>query len=208
MAVSPKDYKYDIFISYRREPLTRAWINKHFIPLLRHHIFNELGKQPVFYIDEQLETGGIWPDELGRALGASRIIITLWSKTYVNSVWCMREVNHMLERIAKVSSQSGQKPKLVFPIIIHDGETMPIDLNSIQKAEIQECFNINMSPDSPKAEMLADKLKPIGMSIANAIENAPAFEQDWQVDAADAFYRLYYKQVQAQQTEIPKFTDQ
>ena len=69
------DYQYDIFISYRRDNLTKAWIEKHFIPILDSHVFYECGKHPVFYIDTLLEAGTTWPIALGNALGTSRTIM-------------------------------------------------------------------------------------------------------------------------------------
>ena len=137
------DYEYDIFISYRRDDLTKAWIEKIFIPPLRSHVFYELGFHPRFFIDEQLEVGTTWPLSLGHALGTSKTIIPLWSKTFLNSVWCTCEISHMLEREAKTGFRTPQNPDgLVFPTIIHDGETLPINLSSIQKVEIQDCFNV------------------------------------------------------------------
>lgn len=200
-------YQHDVFISYRRDDLTRAWIEKHFIPLLSAHVFLELGRHPNFYIDVQLESGTTWPVSLGMALGTSRTIIPLWSKTYLNSVWCSCEISHMLEREIKTGSRTVQNPEgLVFPTIIHDGETMPINLSSIQKVEIQDCFNLKMSPDSPKAELLAEKLQPLAKAIAGAIEHAPDWQADWKIDAANAFYHQFFNSTQAQQTQTPKFT--
>jgi hypothetical protein len=201
-------YQYDIFISYRRDDQTKAWIAKHFVPLLNHHVFNELGYHPVFYIDDQLESGVSWPFALGHALGTSKVIIPLWSKTYLNSVWCTCEISHMLERESKVGCRTIERPEgLIFPTIIHDGETLPASLSSIQKIEIQECFNVKMSPDSPKAEILADRLKPLGKAIADAILNAPECEADWRIESANAFYNTFYVQQGAQQTVSPKFTN-
>lgn len=202
-------YQHDIFISYRRDDLTRAWIDKIFIPPLSSHIFYELGSHPKFYIDEQLESGTTWPLSLGTALGTAKTIIPLWSKTYLNSIWCTCEISHMLEREIKTGFRTLQQPDgLVFPTIIHDGETMPINLSSIQKVEIQDFFNVKMSPDSPKAELLTDKLKPLGKAIARSIGNAPVWQADWKIDAANAFYQQFYNSSIAQQTQTPKFTQQ
>jgi len=199
-------YQYDIFISYKRDEQTRRWISKHLKPLLEHYVNLELGRLPVFYIDTQLETGGTWPLDLGAALGTSRTIISLWSKTYLNSIWCTTEISHMLERESKTGFRTAERPSgLVFPVVIHDGETMPINLSSIQKAEIQECFNVNMSPDSPRAETLAEKLGPIGRTIAEAIQTAPAWQEKWRTETADDLYRLFYNHAQVQQTMTPKF---
>jgi len=201
------DYQYDIFISYRRDDLTKVWIEKLFIPILDSHVFLELGRHPTFYIDIQLESGTTWPIALGNALGTCRTIIPLWSKTYLNSIWCTCEISHMLERERKTGFRTLEKPGgLVFPTIIHDGETMPINLSSIQKVEIQDCFNVKMSPDSPKAEILSDKLQPLGKAIAGALGVAPAWQADWKIESANAFYKQFHISIEAQQTQAPKFT--
>ena len=63
-------YQYDIFISYRRHAETRTWIKEHFIPLVELRVEFELGRKPVIYIDDQIESGTSWPAALGAALGA------------------------------------------------------------------------------------------------------------------------------------------
>ena len=201
------DYIYDIFISYRRDDLTKIWIEKLFMPILESHVFLELGRPPTFYIDEQIESGVTWPIALGKALGLSRIIIVLWSKTYLNSVWCTCEISHMLEREIKTGLRTLQRPDgLVFPTIIHDGETMPINLSSIQKFEIQDCFNQKMSPDSPRAEILSEKLKPLAKSLAWSIENSPQYQDNWQIESVNEFYRQFLIGTEPRQAQTPKFT--
>ncbi len=201
-------YKYDIFISYRRDNLTRKWIETHFVPLLEHHINLELGRKPIIYIDTLLENGTTWPIALGSALGASRTIIPLWTKTFLNSEWCSCEIGHMLEREKKNGYRTIEKPGgLVFPTVIHDGETMPISLTTIQKIEIQECYNVRMSVYSPKAEILDDRLRPLGRDITDAISNAPAWKQDWQIDAVNSFVQQFHIKEESMQSQPPKFSN-
>lgn len=201
-------YKYDIFISYRRDDLTLQWIEKHFVPILKLHIKNEIDIDPIIYIDDQLEIGTTWPVALGKALGASKTIIPLWTKTFLNSLWCTCEIGHMIERETKTGLRTYEKPNgIIFPTIIHDGETLPVNLSTIQKIEIQDCYNVRMSIDSPKAEILVDKLKPLGKDIAQAIEQVPSWQEDWQINAVNSFVKQYLKSQELAQTEIPKFTN-
>lgn len=202
------DYQYDVFISYRRDGLTRKWIETHFVPLLEHHINLELGRMPEIFIDSQLENGTTWPIALGSALGASRTIIPLWTKTFLNSEWCTCEIGHMLEREKKFGYRTIQKPGgLVFPTVIHDGETMPVNLTTIQRIEIQECFNVRMSIDSPKAEVLDDRLRSLGKDIADAIKDAPVWQQDWQIAAVNSFVQQFYIKKHSLQIQPPKFSN-
>jgi hypothetical protein len=201
------EYQHDVFISYRRDMLTSKWMEDHFVPLLKHHIYLELGRQPNIYIDKQLETGTTWPIALGKALGASRTIIPLWTKAFLNSVWCTCEVGHMLERETKNGLRTFENPGgLIFPIVIHDGETMPVQLKTIQRIEIQDCYNVRMALDSPKAEILDDRLKPLGKEIADAITNAPSWQQDWQIDAVNSFVQQLLNNNDPNQNQLPKFT--
>nr|WP_314498875.1 TIR domain-containing protein [uncultured Chryseobacterium sp.] len=200
------DYQYDIFISYRRDDLTLKWIETHLVPLLKLHIKMELGREPTIFIDSTLEQGSTWPIELGSALGRSRLIIPLWTKTYLGSVWCTHEISHMIEREKKCGFRTYQKPTgLIFPTIIHDGETLPLYLTTIQKTEIQECFNVRMSIDSPKAEVLDDKLRLMSITIAEAINAAPDWEEDWNLDAVDRLVQELHEQSH-HQNQFPKFT--
>lgn len=201
------DYKYDIFISYRRHEETRGWINKHFLPLLTFWLEFDLGRQPKIFIDEQLEAGTTWPIKLGEEIGCSRILIPLWSKNYLNSIWCTCEISHMLEREALTGYRTGQNANgLVFPVIIQDGETLPINLSIAQKLDIKDYFGARMRTDSPKAEELDEKLKSISNSLATFINNAPQWQSDWQIAATNQFYQLFFKGANPQQTELPKFS--
>lgn len=199
-------YEYDIFISYRRNEKTKAWIEKHFIPTLNVHIFNELGWNPKFFIDSQLEAGVTWPLALGNALGTSKIIIPLWTKTYLNSVWCTAEISRMMKREVDTGCRTPDRPGgLVFPTIIHDGESLPINLSIIQKYEIQDCYNVNMTVDSAKAELLSDRLEPLGKAIADTLSNLPEYQSTWKTDTAQAFYDQFFVNVNPEQTSAPKF---
>jgi len=91
-------YSNDIFISYRRNPETHAWITEHFVPLLALRVELELGRKPSIYVDDQIESGTSWPASLGVALGCSRVLIPLWSGNYLSSAWCVQELSHMLAR--------------------------------------------------------------------------------------------------------------
>jgi hypothetical protein len=127
---------------------------------------------------------------------------------YLNSIWCSCEIGHMLERESKNGYRTFDKPGgLVFPTIIHDGETMPVHLSTIQKLEIQDCFNVRMSSNSPKAEILDDKLKPLGKDIAAAISTAPTWREDWQIESVNSFVETYHISVESSQNQLPKFTN-
>lgn len=200
-------YKYDIFISYRRNPETLAWINEHFIPLLSLRLEFELQRRPAIYVDEQIESGSSWPPALGAALGASRVLIALWTGNYLASVWCTEELSQMLSREDAAKLRTVAKPHgLIIPAFIHDGDSFPADLRHIQPFEIQSCFNPRMARNSHRAEQLDAALAAQAPGIASSIRSAPSWRRKWQTNAAAAFYERFHRHAQQAQTSVPRFT--
>jgi hypothetical protein len=202
-------YSHDIFISYKRHPETLGWIKKHFLPLLELRVGLALGRDPVIYVHEithQIPAGASWPQALGDELGASRVLVALWTKTFFNSVWCAKELTHMLGRENAVGSRAaGNKYGLVIPAVIHDGEEFPAELGFIERMDIKACYNTRMRADSPKAEELSDRIDLHAQGIADAIVHAPGWESAWPQKAADTFFQQFYISTDPVQSEIPKF---
>ncbi|HMG15999.1 MAG TPA: TIR domain-containing protein [Saprospiraceae bacterium] len=201
------DYEFDIFISYRRGGLTRKWVTDIFIPLLNDIIFLELGKEPLFYLDTQLEVGVAWPLSLGKALSKSKVIIPLWSVTYMESNWCKCEISHMLEREVKTGFKTFENNKgLVFPTIINDGENLPISISFSQKADVKNFYVPVMNMESKSAEDFYRVLQPYGISIAKSIKNAPTWKEDWGIESMNEFFKLFNQLNPAPKDQPIKFT--
>jgi len=199
-------YKHDIFISYRRDPETLRWIKDHFVPLLSLHLGFELARTPVIYLDEQIESGSSWPLSLARALGASRVLLPLWTANYFTSPWCTEEFGQMLRREEMLRLRTPKKPNgLIIPAFIHDGSSFPAKLQYIQRFEIQSCFNPRMAKDSPRAEALAATLATEAPAIAARIRQAPPWRKEWVATAATGFQKAFRRQAKAQQ-KVPRFT--
>lgn len=96
------DYDHDIFISYSRVGATSVWLERHLVPMLSERLELELGRTPSIFFDKALSAGGTWPVELGRKLARSRILMALWSKPYLTSSWCAREMAVMRAREDKL----------------------------------------------------------------------------------------------------------
>src|SRR5262245_23433482 len=122
-------YQYDIFISYRRNPETLTWIRDHFVPLLSLRVGFELQRSPVIFVDDQIESGSSWPAKLGATLGASRMLIALWTGNYFTSAWCTEEFSQMLAREKEAELRTATRPHgLIVPAFIHDGDAFPAEL--------------------------------------------------------------------------------
>jgi hypothetical protein len=199
-------YQHDIFISYRRNPETYLWIIEHFVPLLQVRVEFEIGRKPDIFVDDQIESGTSWPAALGVALGASRVLIPLWTGNYLSSVWCMEELSHMLAREKAAGLRTAKRPHgVIVPAIIHDGDRFPKDLKHIQHFEIQKTFNLRMARNSARAEELDAMLTAEAPAIAACIENAPPWRKQWPAQATAKFFKRFH-QKQAVQTTVPRFT--
>jgi hypothetical protein len=200
-------YQYDIFISYRRHPETYAWITEHFVPLLELRVGFELQRKPVTFLDDQIETGKSWPASLGTAIGASRILIPLWTGNYLASVWCAEELSHMLGREEEEKLRTLERPHgVILPAFIHDGERFPPALTHITRFEIQRTFNVRMARNSARAEELDDALTAQAPSIAACILNAPAWRKTWPARAAATFFKRFHQNTEPIQKTVPRFT--
>lgn len=200
-------YEYDIFISYRRNQETLAWIKEHFVPLLRLRVELELQRRPTVFVDEsEVESGTSWPAAIGDALGKSRMLIPLWTGNYLTSVWCTAELSHMLSRETDAGLRTAKNPHgLIVPAFIHDGESFPPDLDHIKPFAIQQCFNVRMARNSPRAEELDGALTAQARAIATTIKNAPKWRKRWPMKAAKSFFDRFHRHAEAQ-TQVPRFT--
>src|SRR5271166_1993808 len=201
-------YQYDIFISYRRHKETLGWVRKHFVPLLELHVEHALGRKPLIYVDvNEIEIGASWPVSLGVALGGSRVLIALWSANYFLSRWCTLEFSHMLAREHAANLRTSDKPHgVIVPAFIHDGERFPPDLGHIKPFEIQRCFNVRMPRYCFRAEQLDAALTAQAETIAECIDQAPAWRKAWPKQAVADFFNRFYQQAEAVQRTVPRFT--
>jgi TIR domain len=200
-------YAHDIFISYRRDAETRAWLENHFLPLLKLRVGQEIGRQPTIFVDDQLESGVSWPEQLGVELGQSKILVALWAKDYFASTWCTEEMVLMLARESECGLRSARNPRgLVVPAVIHDGADFPRSLSMIQRFEIQDCFNVRMARDSARAEQLDAILSNEAAALSRAINAAPPWREEWPVAAATQFRETLFAAAPSQE-QPPGFSD-
>lgn len=199
-------YEYDIFISYRRLGETRSWIESYLAPLIVHHLSLDLGRNPKIFVDSQIEAGDSWPIVLGNAIASSKVIIPLWTRKYLQSLWCSCEIGHMLERERKLGYRcSNNSGGLIFPTIINDGDTMPVQISTIQKYEMQEFFKLTLNKDGNKYTEFEDKVKLLADKIGRALDDAPDWQADWQIEAVNSFVSQLYVKEESLQTQPPQF---
>lgn len=196
-------YEYDVFISYRRHAQWPPWVERHFVPIFEHWLGEELGRDARIFWDKNLETGYDWPIELGIKLASSRVLVPLLSRQYFNSLWCRTELALICAREdtcglgGKITSE-----RLIVPAILHDGEDMPHQIRMIQAARLQECSNVSLADNSPRREMLSDKIRAWVPDVVKAINRAPEYDPAWIALAVDEFLRLF-QVPEAKQATLP-----
>lgn len=203
------DYKYDIFLSYRRIGETSRWISDYFIELLKTHLGNELGEVPKYFLDTaEIESGNTWPVSLGNAVASSKILIAFWSAKYLESQWCCCEIGHMLERELKFGFRRGTNENgLIFIVVIHDGEKMPVQISVIQSEKMIDYFKLTLNKDSQKYTEFEDKIKSLSAKIANSLNVAPKFQKDWKIEAVNSFVNQLHISAPQSQSQPPKFSN-
>ena len=185
-------YDYDVFLSYRRLGEWPQWVDRHFLPLFRHWLGEELGRKPEIFVDrEGTQSGDYWPLRLAQAHSTSRVLVGLWSRTYFESTWCQAELARMLAHHQACGIPKPGLPQgLIHAAILHDGDTFPDTVATIQAVDLSRCANVRLAHGSPKAEQLEDLIRGWVPGIAHAIGNAPEYDSSWLDESAEAFLGL------------------
>jgi hypothetical protein len=189
----PNTYQYDIFLSYKREPVQDEWLRDHFVRLFASAVRNEIAavckRQPqkIFFdqtdlMDETrvfdlngIDPGQEWRDALKVALKTSRCLVALWSPLYFFSDWCTAEWQTFRNRGDHVGR------KLVVGISVHDGEGFPAAAQAIQYMNFQDFTIVG---EGFKTSLLyvtfQQQIKKLASYVAKTVSDAPNFD-DWPV---------------------------
>lgn len=116
------EYEFDVFVSYKRYGEWTTWVQGEFFSLLRDHLSMALGRPAEIFIDNQLEGGTDWPNDLAHKLTTSRILVPLFSKMYFGSEWCLKEFCAFRFKEDQIGLRTAQHPSgIIVPGRIHDG---------------------------------------------------------------------------------------
>jgi TIR domain len=184
-------YINDVFISYKRDVAWTPWTRDHFKVLLQSYLNDDLGREPEIFIDERIEVGADWVDELGENLAKSKVVVALFSGSYFGSDWCVHELDLIVERARQFKSGFLPEARLIVPVVGHDGEQIPDPVSRIQCADVKDYgiawINKN-APDYPEFSKTIKKLSPF---VAKAVETAPAFDDRWIACCKKRFAEVY-----------------
>ena len=162
---STHQYRYDVFVSFRGED-TRNNFTSILFGILDHHGIN------IFRDDEHLRGEEI-SDKLFEAIESSRILIIVFSKNYVFSTWCLKELVKILE--------CRKKGQIVLPIFY---KVDPSEVRD-QKGKFREALTEHETKFKDKMEVQKWR---IALHEAGSIGG-------WHCTNEYAFYHFYHQQI-------------
>jgi|APMed6443717190_1056831.scaffolds.fasta_scaffold02420_5 hypothetical protein len=196
------DYEHDIFVSYRRSDADWVrWTKENFVRALRSLLGVRLGSVNIF-IDEAIEDGSSWPNNLARRLSRSRLMVAVLSRDYFHSEWCRLELSlmHYREKINNLRNEDNPYG-LIVPVVIDDGDCFPPEVQMMQGTKLHAYANPFMLPNSPRQEELAEELRnKYCSSIEHSLQRVPLYDPEWEKLAHDKFEEMFKIQVQSQKT--------
>jgi hypothetical protein len=184
-------YQHDVFISYRRDRNWTPWTREHFKDLLQTYLHDDLYREPDIFLDERIEVGADWVDELGGNLAQSKVVVALFSGSYFDSDWCVHELDLIVERARQFKGGFFPERRLIIPVVAHDGEQIPDPVARIQKADISKFRVVGLSKGAPLFSEFSEVVKKLSPPIAIAVNNAPEFEDNWVAFCKKRFVDVY-----------------
>lgn len=179
---TPTDYRYDVFVSYRRSPLMLSWVTG-VVDRMTEWASNALGGPDisVFFDTAAITPGDDWPTRLQEGVRDSRALLAIWCPRYFQSAYCVGEFMSFVHRASEYGS--GQ---LVVPITYHDGEHFPDEAKRIQQFDASDFAGTTGGFwNSPRADELDQKLIPLAAELARAVERAPDYDPDFPIRLED-----------------------
>lgn len=174
-------YKYDVFLSYSHD-LIEEWVRNQFLTLFRFHLEGALGKRPIIFIDrEGIKTGDTWPLRLKSALAQSKCLVGVWSPTYFDSEWCIKECSMMRNREQEEGYRTIQKPSgLILPINICDGQSFPDFAKQIQYKDFRDFAIVGKGFELTELYVqFQQNIRNWSADVAKAIQSAPKWKNKW-----------------------------
>ena len=110
----PRDYEYDIYVSYWHNSFIDPWIRNRGIQPFRNVLFEELGRPPSIFMAHDSQNGT-------ESIKASRVLLAILSKQYFYDDRCRIAFESMLQRQASEEFGTPERPvRLVHAIVAHD----------------------------------------------------------------------------------------
>lgn len=181
-------YRYDVFVSYKREAsdhaLVTPWLREVLIRI-EFWLRQELGGQRVnfFFDEDSIEVGEDWPNAIQDALLSAKCLLPIWLPTYFHSSWCLSEWKSFLLREKLIASTKQKSPKLIVPIKFCDGESFPEEAQRVQQLDLSRYTGTTSAFwSTQRADELDQRIKKFSPILARAVTNAPPYDPDWPIE--------------------------
>lgn len=178
-------YQYDIFLSYNTEFPFGEWVRELLIPFLKPFIENTINREvKIFHDRDGILTGDSWSERLKSAIAHSRCMVAVWSPSYFNSEWCMKECAVMLNREEKLGYRTVGKPNgLIVPVCIFDGQHFPEFAKKIQYRDCRDYARVGEGfKRTTRYIEFQDSLIEWVPDIVESINGAPEWAEEWLTD--------------------------
>ncbi len=187
----------DIFVSYAHvdnEPFDnpQGWIDR-FDQKLRLRVAQLLGTPPSVWRDTRLQGNEYFAGSIGDGISSTRLMLSVVSPRYVNSVWCRGEVREFSLRAAQTGDATAGNLTRVFKVVkTHvPEEEMPEELRGLLGYHFYE-FDERGRPrefrqDDPpnKDQRYWDRLEDIALDIAGALKSLREETNEARRDASE-----------------------
>ena len=174
-------YRWDIFISYRRTPRIRDWVHGVLLEELRDWLPEQMSRDPRIFVDEKIEVGTPWPDELEHGLKTSRTMLCVWSPTYFRSEWCKAEWASMADREDQEACR-GSRPRILYPLLWQDGDLLPERARNTQYRDVKRWSHLRPEfRSSAQALAFTEEMQVVCQELATMISSAPSFRADFPI---------------------------
>jgi hypothetical protein len=181
------NYEFDVFLSYSRKGSSPGWVHNHFLPKLRACLTDEIGHEPKVFVDQEMETGTVWPNRLAQVLAGSKILVSIYSAQYFQSHWCQAEWESMAERERLLGLASPELTQgLILPVLYSDSQNFPEygldrmwhDMKGLDVPEL-------MFQQSLDWLEFHRRMRGIATDIERLLKDAPPWQPDWPVRRPD-----------------------
>ena len=175
-------YEWDVFVSYPREGQVGRWVHNHFLPLLRDCLESTLPHQPRVFIDAEMPTGGMWPQQLKQALLHSQLLVPVWTPPFFRSRWCMAEWESMLARETALGEALPPRG-LVYPVVYSDGDHFAQRAKQTQHKRSLAAFTYPFPGfrDSVAYLPFHDEMMAMAAEIEAHLRTIPPWQSDWPI---------------------------
>ena len=177
-----KDYTYDVFLSYGHSSIFDKWVNQVFLHRLEGYV-REYLVRPV----KVRSVGGSSVNNVTTyaktALAQSRCLVAICSPTYFRSPTRVYEMAVMLHREQRLGYRTGgQSTPLILPVYVFDGDCFPHVVS--QRETRCDCNGLTSTSieHSERGVILDDRVIQFALEVANAINNAPPWNETFYDD--------------------------